>query len=337
MDDVRLGRYQEYIARHGLTEQQVLDQVDESFGRPLLIVAAGSVIAGFGNDTSDLDLHTVVEEDVASLLPLMSYPNGARIDGVLCGADRLMDRHREMSASTWPPREVRPGDIWAKRKAIDAITRYGLGLPLFGTDDWIAWQQCLEAEADAWISDWYAVEAHRMRAAAQALRAHKPLVAGVRAGDALLAALDRHAASRGESYFKGKWLGEKLERLGDARALADYARAVSPPLSAREVPRYIERVDDTLHSYLGDVDTGSWRWSLQPAVGTSWESFGEQHLVSRWGLRAAVVSAGSGVAEPRTWTYRLSEEWDPDVEALFCEDMLWLGVQQVGRPSGSSE
>ncbi|WP_017545472.1 hypothetical protein [Nocardiopsis prasina] len=337
MRDVRLDRYQEYIKRHGLTEQQVLDQVDETFGEPLLVVAAGSVISGFGNDTSDLDLYTVVEDDVASLLPLMSYPNGARIDAVLCGARQLLDSHRELGSDTWPPRQVKPGDIWAKRKAIDAITRYGLGLPLFGTERWTAWQRRLQAEAHGWMSDWHAVDAYRMRAAARALLTHKPLVAGIRAGDALMAALERHALARGEPYFKWKWLGEKLERLGDSQALSAYEQSLSPPLSERDVPRYVERTEDLLHSYLGDVDTGSWRLSLQPAVGTSWEPFGEEHLVSRWGLRAAAVSAGSSVGEPGTWTYRLSETWDPDVEALFSEDMLWLGVQQAGPLPGQPE
>ncbi|MFH8977941.1 hypothetical protein [Streptomyces sp. NPDC017890] len=329
MDDTRLDRYRDYIKRYDLTEKQVLDQVDKAFGEPLLVVAAGSVIAGFGNDTSDLDIYAVVENDVASTLPLMSYPNGARVDGITCGSRQLLDRRHEMSSTTWPPQEMNPGDIGKKRKAIDVITRYGLGIPLSGTDQWIAWQQQLEAEAYEWISDWHAVDAHRMWAAAKALQAHKPLVAGVRAGEALMAALERHAAARGECYFKWKWLGEKLERLEDSRALAAYELAISPPPCARDVPHYMERVEDSLHSYLADVDTGSWRLSLQPAVGTSWESFGKEHIVSRWGLRASLVSKKSTVGEPGTWTYALSEKWDPDVEALFSEDMLWLGMQRV--------
>ncbi|MFD5537575.1 hypothetical protein ACFWIJ_06895 [Streptomyces sp. NPDC127079] len=327
MDDVRIGRFQGYIERYGLTEQQVLDQVEAAFGEPLLIVASGSVIAGFGNDTSDLDIYTVVEDDVASTLPLMSYPNGARIDAIICGSQQLLHRHREISSSIWPPQEIGPGDVRAKRKSIDVITRYGLGLSLSGTDQWIAWQQRLEAEVSEWIGDWHAVEAYRMHAAAKALISHKPLVAAIRAGEALLAALERHAAAHGESYFKWKWLGEKLERLGDPKALSAYEQAVSPPLSAFDVPHYIERIENSLNFYLSDVDSSSWRLSLQPAVGTSWETFGQEQLVSRWGLRAAAVSEKSAVSEPSTWTYALTEKWDPDVEALFSEDMLWLGVQ----------
>ncbi|GAA2364566.1 hypothetical protein SAMN05444716_11258 [Streptomyces harbinensis] len=329
MNDPRRGRFQRYIERFGLTERQILDQVDTTFGEPLLIVAAGSVIAGFGNDTSDLDIYAVVEDDVASTLPLMSYPNGARVDGITCGARQLTDRHREMTASSWPPEEVGPGDIGTRRKAIDVVTRYGLGLPLSGTGPWPAWQRRLEAEAGEWIADWHTVEAYRLHAAAGALLAHKPLVAGIRAGEALLAALERHAAVRGEPYFKGKWLGEKLERLGDRKALAAYEQAIVPPLSAAEVPAYLARVTDALPAYLGEADTGSWRLCLRPATGTSWESFGQERLVSRWGLRAAVVPQKSEAAEPGTWTYSLSEPWDPDVEALFCEDMLWLGVQRA--------
>lgn len=337
MDDARLGRYQEFVKRYDLTEQQVLDQVDTSFGEPLLIVAAGSVISGFGNDTSDLDMYTVVEKDVASLFPLMSYPNGARIDGILCGSQQLLDKHRQLSSSTWPPQEMKPGDIGARNKELQAITRFGLGLPIFGTDQWLAWQQRVKTEVHGWIGDWHAVGAYRMAAAARALLPHKPLVAAIRAGDAIESALEHHAAAQGEPYFKWKWLGEKLERLGDAKALAAYEDAMIQPLSARDVPDYIARMEDVLDSYLGHVDTGSWRLSLRPAVGTSWESFGKEHLVSRWGLRAAVVPAESNVSEPGAWTYPLSEKWDPDVEALFSEDMLWLGVQLAEQVSGRSE
>ena len=62
----------QFLERHALAGHganavpQVLAQVDDVFGEPLLVVATGSVLAGFGRPTSDIDVYVVVPEEVAS-------------------------------------------------------------------------------------------------------------------------------------------------------------------------------------------------------------------------------------------------------------------------------
>ncbi|OKI10232.1 hypothetical protein A6A06_01760 [Streptomyces sp. CB02923] len=322
-------RFDAYLKRHGLARERVLEQVDDAFGEPLLVVAAGSVLAGFGNSTSDLDIYAVVPGEVASTLPLMSYAEDARIDVVLHGADRLGERHRTVVTGQWPPPDIGPGDLGSRRQLLDSLSRFGMGLPLSGVPKWCDWQALLDGQLTGWLRTWYAVEAVRKRTAARALAGRKPVLAALRAGEALTAALERHAVDQGERYFKGKWLGEKLRRLGDDRGLAAFRLAMCPPPTAEAVPSYLARVGDLLDDYLRDIGTAPWRAHLKPAAGTAWSGFGTTALVSRWGLRVAAVDAGGPAAHETSWDYALDEPWPPDVEKLFAEDMLWLGLRSA--------
>ncbi|MFE8945377.1 hypothetical protein [Streptomyces sp. NPDC007856] len=320
-------RFDAFLSTNELTKSQVLEQVDDSFGDPLLIIAAGSVIAGFGNANSDLDLYVIVPDEVASTLPLMAYPKGSRVDVVLHGVDQVARRHEELTTTHWPPPEVGPGDLGTRRQVLDSMSRFGLGLPLTGTHEWSAWQQRLAGELAGWIRSWYAAEAVRKRIAAREFAGRKPLVAALRIGEALAAALERRAVERGEAYFKPKWLGEKLSRLGDREGLAAFELAMCPPCSPDEVPAYLARVGELLDHYLLDVDSSAWRVKLSCARGTDRYAFGGDQLVSRWGLRTVSVPAGGPVDTGTAWTYAVDEDWHPDVAALFAEDLLWLGVE----------
>ncbi|WP_206671052.1 hypothetical protein [Streptomyces sp. CB01881] len=301
--------------------------MDSSFGEPLLITAAGSVIAGFGNANSDLDLYAIVPDEVASTLPLMSYPEGSRIDVVLHGAGQVTKRYEELTTTHWPPAEIGPGDLGTRRQVLDSVSRFGLGLLLTGTPEWSSWQRRLDAELSGWISSWYAAEAVRKRIAARVFAERKPMVAALRIGEALAAALERRAVERGERYFKPKWLGEKLRKLDDRDGLAAFELAMCPPASPDKVPAYLAQVGELLDHYARDVDGSAWRVRLSHARGTEQYEFGESRLVTRWGLRTLSVPAGGPVDHAKTWTFALDEEWHPDVAALFVEDLLWLGVE----------
>ncbi|MGW6457499.1 hypothetical protein ACWF94_16535 [Streptomyces sp. NPDC055078] len=301
--------------------------MDDSFGEPLLIVAAGSVISGFGNANSDLDVCVIAPDDVASSLPLMAYPQGARVDVVLHGAARVTERYEELTTTRWPPPRIGPGDIGTRRQVIDSLSRFGLGLPLRGTPEWSLWQRRLDTELTGWISSWYTAEAFRKRVAAREFTARKPVVAALRAGEALVAALERQAVERGEPYFKPKWLGEKLRRLGDREGLAAFELAMCPPGSPDEVPAYLAQVGELLDDRLRGVDSSGWRVRLSHARGTDQHTFGESRLVSRWGLRTVSVPSGGPVDTATSWSCALDEPWHPDLTALFTEDVLWLGVE----------
>ena len=326
VQDVLRSRFEEHIALHAVTPEQVLAQVDDVFGEPLLVVATGSVLAGYGRPTSDIDVYVVVPEEVASTLPIMSYQGGARFDVALFGAGTLTERHRQM-ALPWPPAQPSPTVFARRRRSLDSLSRFGLGLPLV-TDGgrWADWQREVDTETGAWLASWHAAEAVRKQAAARLLLPVKPRLAALKASEALIAALDRRAVLAGERYFRWKFIGEKMRRLGDDRGHAWAWHALCPPPAAADSADYARRTGEIVTELLADVDTAGWRLRPMLAAGAARHDFGGEVLLSRWGLRAVATDPGGPAATGESWDYGLTEEWHPDVAGLFAEDMLWLGV-----------
>src|SRR5215831_13599017 len=62
-----------FLAARGTAVDQVVKQVDHVFGAPRLIVAAGSVVQGFGNPTSDIDLLVLLDNNKVSRFPVPSF------------------------------------------------------------------------------------------------------------------------------------------------------------------------------------------------------------------------------------------------------------------------
>ncbi|MFL6128324.1 MAG: hypothetical protein ACJ73E_04580 [Mycobacteriales bacterium] len=330
VQDVLRSRLEEHIAPHGLTLEQVLGQVDDVFGEPLLVVATGSVLAGYGRSTSDIDLYVVVPEEVVSSLPMVSYPHGARVDTALFGAGTLAERHRQV-AFPWPPPEPSPAAFARRFRSLDCLSRFGLGLPL-ATDGgaWQGWQRAIEGDVAGWLSGWYAVEAVRKQRAARLLLPVKPRVAAQKASEAMVAGLERRAVLAGERYFKWKFVGEKLRRLGDEQGVAWAWEAFCLPPALADSADYVRRADEVVSTLLADVDTRGWRLRPMLAPGAGRHEFGGEVLVSRWRLRTVAVDADSPAATADCWDYGLTEPWHPDVAGLFAEDMLWLGVAGPG-------
>jgi hypothetical protein len=334
VQDVLRSRFEEHITPHGLTPEQVLAQVDDVFGEPLLVVATGSVLVGYGRPTSDIDVYVVVPEEVASTLPIMSYQGAARIDVALFGAGTLAERHRQMTLP-WPPPAPSPTAFARRRRSLDSLSRFGLGLPL-ATDGgrWQDWQRQVDTETGGWLSGWHAAEAVRKQLAARLLLPVKPRLAALKAGEALIAALDRRAVLAGERYFKWKFIGEKMRRLGDEEGHALAWQALCPPPAAADSADYVRRTDAAVTELLADVDTTGWRLRPMLAAGVARHDFGGEVLVSRWGLRTVAVDPGSPAASGESWDYALTEQWHPDVAGLFAEDMLWLGIVGAGSAGG---
>jgi hypothetical protein len=334
VQDVLRSRFEEHIAPHGLTPEQVLAQVDDVFGEPLLVVATGSVLAGYGRPSSDIDVYVVVPEEVASTLPIMSYQGSARVDVALFGAGTLTERHRQM-ALPWPPPEPSPAAWTRRRRSLDSLSRFGLGL-LLASDGgrWAEWQREVDTETAGWLANWYAHEAVRKQAAARLLLPIKPRLAALKASEALIAALERRAVLAGERYFKWKFVGEKMRRLGDEKGYAWAWHALAPPPAAADSADYARRTDGILTELLADVDTTGWRLRPMLAAGAARYDFGGEALLSRWALRTVALEPDSPAATGDCWDYALTEEWHPDVAGLFAEDMLWLGIAGPGGAPG---
>ncbi|MEU8462019.1 hypothetical protein [Streptomyces sp. NPDC029003] len=319
-------RLDAFLKQRGLHRDAVRKEADQGVGRPVLAVASGSVLAGFGNHRSDLDLMVLVENDRLTRFPIQSHEHGTLIDVNIRRAASVRETTAALTAEPWPRFATVTEDAWNhRRRALNTANRLALGLPLLASPPWDAWHAGLRRpwHAEA-VTQWWTVEAHRLAQAARWLLDARPMAAAVRAREAVVAALNARAAAAGESYFTAKWVGEKLKVLGDAEGLAVLHEALRAPLVPREqVPRRLadaERLAGDpagLHAVL--------RWST--GVGTT--VLEDRTVVDRWQLRA-VESARRDLppedSDTVVWSGPLGAPPPADLLPLFVHDMVWLGV-----------
>ncbi|MFJ2113756.1 hypothetical protein ACIOEX_18020, partial [Streptomyces sp. NPDC087850] len=214
--DTLARRLDAFLEQRGLTREVVRGEADQGMGAPVLAVVAGSVLAGFGNHRSDLDLLVLVENDRLTRFPIQSHEHGSLIDVNIRRASAVRVTTAALATTPWPRFDSVTEDAWNhRRRALNTVGRLALGLPLTAEPPWDDWYASLRAPwlAEA-ITRWYAVEAHRLALAARWLLPYKPHAAAARAREAVVAALNARAAAAGELYFASKWAGEKLKVLG---------------------------------------------------------------------------------------------------------------------------
>jgi hypothetical protein len=323
--DVLDQRLAAFLELRGLSKDAVLKEADQGMGAPALAVAAGSVLAGFGNVRSDLDLLVLVENENLKRFPIQSHEHGTLIDVGIRRASTVRDSAAALTAAPWPRFETVTEDAWNhRRRTLNTVSRLALGLPLAVVEPWYEWHAGLRRP---WLQEalreWWVVEAHRLAQAARWLLDTKPLTAGVRAREAVVAALNAHSAEGGQLYFAAKWAGEKLKALGDEDNLR-LLRTVLTPADPRErVPFCLDAVERLvgpaapLHAVL--------RW----ATGTGTMELDDRTVVDRWQLRALEVrrlalpdGAGDGVI----WSGPAGASLPEDLLPLFVHNMVWLGV-----------
>jgi len=319
-------RLAEFLDERGLKIDDVLGETDQGFGEPALAVASGSVLAGFGNRRSDLDLLVIVENDKLTRFPIQSHEHGTLIDVNIRQASAVREHTARLRDSPWPRFESVTQDAWNhRRRTLKTTTRLALGLPLAVTEPWDSWHAGLR---EPWLAQavvqWWTVEAHRLGRAARLLQDDRPMVAVARAREAVVAALNARAAAAGQLYFTEKWVGEKLKAVGDHAGLTALRSVLEPPLPPGDrVARCLGLVEEftapvaPLHSVL--------RWAT--GVGTA--LLDDRTVVDRWQLRALEVrrtdlpAAGT---EDVLWSGPPDADPPEDIQRLFTHDMLWLGV-----------
>ncbi|MFI0773154.1 hypothetical protein [Streptomyces sp. NPDC021212] len=315
-----------FLEQRGLSRDAVLKEADQGMGTPALAVAAGSVLTGFGNHRSDLDLLVLVENDKLTRFPIQSHEHGTLIDVSIRRASSVRNGAAELASGPWPRFATVTEDAWNhRRRTLNTTSRLALGLPLMVSPPWDDWYAGLRGPwlADA-VHQWWTVEAHRLALAARWLLGAKPMAAAVRAREAVVAALNARAAAGGELYFTAKWVGEKLRVLGDTEGLALLREALtSPPTSGDRVPHRLAAVERlvgdgaSLHAVL--------RWST--GIGTI--PLDDRTIVDRWQMRALEVPRrdlppdDSGAV---IWSGPLDTCPPDDLLPLFVHNMVWLGV-----------
>ncbi|MFF0219893.1 hypothetical protein [Streptomyces vinaceus] len=320
-------RLDSFLHRRGIARDAVRREADQGVGSPVLAVAAGSVLAGFGNHRSDLDLFVLVENDRLTRFPVQSHEHGTLIDVNIRRASAVRDTTAALRSASCRPRfdsAAEPG--WNhRRRALITANRLALGLPLIAAPPWDAWYDALRGPwlADA-VEQWWAVEAHRLAQAARWLLGPRPLAAAARAREAVVAALNARAAAGGQIYLPAKWVGEKLRALDDTDGLAVLREALAPPLDPqRQVPHALHQVERLLggaaplHAVL--------RWS----TGVATLALDDRTVVDRWQLRALEVPRPDlppAGGETVVWSGPAGSALPEDLLPLFAGDMLWLGM-----------
>ena len=327
-DEEQARRLAEFLVPHGATPEHLLADVDESFGAPLLVVATGSILHGFGNSRSDVDLNVVVDHDRLSALSFPSFERGVLLDTLYFDAahvERWADARRDPS---WPPASL-TRDEWRQRMAeLTSAVRFAHGLTLRARDGWHAWREELRRPwfADR-VVDWWRVEAIRRAFAGRWLAAEKPLLSAQRWSEAVLASLEARAAAAGELFFGTKWLPEKLRKLDDENGEAALRTALGPPVDGRYASAYAASCERVLREQLDEPNGLGVQLWLAPGVTA--RTVRGSTVVSRHDLRAIEVDTaslpGAETAEP-IWAGMLDETPPAGVLALFTADMTWTSI-----------
>ncbi|MEV7013777.1 hypothetical protein [Streptosporangium sp. NPDC051022] len=317
------------LAAHGRTLDDLVAEVDTSFGEPVLMSAAGSVVHGFGTPMSDIDVHVVVESSTVTGLPITSFTLGVAVDVNYIRAEsirRAADALRNPEAP-----KSRDRAAWRDyRRKLAQLNRLILGHPLRGGEDWLDWQRDRRRPVAEATVRWWRAEAVRYRLACELLRDTRPTAAAERLGRAGVAALDALATARGEVCFGQKWVGAKLERLGDAELLSLYGRFLDLPVNAAEARTYLREAGALFAGLAARLDLpADPEVGLSPAAGLeTWRSHGDRALVHRWALRGVEVRTRDVefLGDPGwNWTGR-SGEMTETHRLLAGEDLLWLSI-----------
>jgi hypothetical protein len=327
--DALAERLEAFLAGHGATREMLAAAVHEPFGPPLLVVAAGSILHGFGNQRSDIDINIVVERDVVQV-PVTSYLHRILLDTKFFGASEVQSWVGAIRDHPWPPVGRLDRPQWERRHGeLTHCVRFAYGLVLNARDDWQEWlTECRRPWLVTRVAQWWRTESIRRQLAARWLAVAKPLLAAQRALEAVLAALESRAAAAGQLYYGPKWLSGKLRTLGDDNAIAAMRAVMRSPTDERDARNCVDRCEALLQEFRGGPEPGLLA-QLSYLRGVNVRALDARTLVTRWNLRGLVlrgtIPEPSESSEP-IWEGGLDARPPDDVLALFIEDMMWLSI-----------
>jgi hypothetical protein len=325
--EARAERLEAVLTKYGITKEMLLAAVDGPFGHPLLVIATGSILQGFGNQRSDIDINAIVDYEVAHL-PVPSHKHGAFLDIAYFGSSKVEKRIGDVRDCALVGRVNR--DKWEQRLGdVFTCSRFAYGLILSTRNGWERWFAELQQPwLIARVAEWWQIEAIRRWLAGRWLVDKKPLLAAQRLFESVRAALESRAALAEQAYFGPKWLAEKLHRIGDRNGLELLNAVMETPTSQRDARDYVARCEATLED-LGVKYASNLTAQLWYNSGMRVRNLSGRTLVSRWNLRGLDISGrlqiGEDAAEP-FWEGELEKLPPPDVIAFFVEDFAWLSV-----------
>jgi hypothetical protein len=323
------ARLDAFLATRGATRQLVVSAVGEAFGTPLLVVATGSILQGFGNQKSDLDISVIVDHAVTRL-PVPAHRSGILLDATYFGVSEVKMWGRQRFDGTWPPTGAVTREQWRRRvMELTFCTRFRDGVVLSARDPWDRWiAEFREPWLVSQVAEWWRLESLRRWLGGRWLSETKPVLAAQRRFEAILAILEMRAATCGQSYFGAKWLAEKLRIIDDREGLEVLNAFIRMPVTQQEAREYSARCEEYLTKFSERPGERA-IVQLWYAPGVKVREIGPRIIVSRWNLRTNEL----GTATPRMpqldspiWEGNLDTIPPPDMLQLFASDMTWLSI-----------
>lgn len=304
--------------------------VEDVFGAPRMVTAAGSVIHGFGNPGSDIDVLALVDNPRVTTFPLASYDGELAFDVTYLDTAWARDVGEKVTGGTLLSRVHEPDGCAETHDTLVQFTRLPLGVLLEAEPAWGAWVSRMRGPALAGVlRRWWVLRALRSWAAARIVRGARPRLAAHRYCDAGMALLNARATAAGECYFGPKWVAVKLTRLADNEGLAVYDRLLGLPAAESDLPSFMDNAERLLGA-LADHDPEDVTLVASYAPGVKlWRANGRT-LVSRWMMRGLEF----GEPLPRDgdgpiWRGCFGD-LPPWLHELLLHDMAWLGIVDWG-------
>jgi hypothetical protein len=329
-------RLEKFLQSHHYSKDQLLGEVERVFGEPELVVAVGSLMAGLGNVRSDIDLMVIVDKEGLHDIPILSFPKDLMIDAEYYGAGDIANQISTMRDLTWPPEGFVDEALWVRyQRALRSVTRMESGCPLQSTPQWRATLVDLK---HPWLRDnvarFWRSEAIRFALSASWVLAEDPLLACIRMGDAVCAALQAKTAMDGELFYHWKWLPEKLRALKDKSSLKIFRKAIRASSSQSDDLALYSELEKDLSSLVDHSEFSGMEYQLRLMRGVKLLPADEGTLVNLWNTDGLLMDKelkaldGNGLLANGL----LAEAPSKDIIELFRHGACWLGLAVRKEP-----
>jgi hypothetical protein len=312
------------LRERNLTLDEVLGHVDDVFGDIQAIFITGSLVAGFGNKRSDLDICPIVRRDRIGHMPFASFAAETLVDMCYFASEELQRQTLDLRQSAWPPvGPIVPDRLRRQRQNLVELSRFAAGFLAKSTPEWSAWHLDLH---DGWlarrIEEWHDTEALRYATCAHWLHANKPRVAVELMTRATISCCESAVVRAGILYQdpESKWLPDKLLSAGLKREY-ELLRSVLRRGAGDAFERARAAYEELRGSRQGSPELQLW---LSPPI--KHYQVAKKTYLSKFGMEAVEVDGMR--LEPNQPVLRLvpGKQLRDGWEKLFEEDWLCLTI-----------
>jgi hypothetical protein len=323
-------RFEDFLQAHEYSKEQLLGEVELVYGEPELAIAVGSLLAGLGNSRSDIDLMVIVDKEGLFDLPILSFPKDLMIDAEYYGVTDIANQISTMRDFQWPPLGFVDRTLWTSYlRALRNATRMESGFPLHSTPQWRA---TLEDLKQTWLREktarFWRSEAIRFALSASWVLAEDSLLACIRMGDAIFAALQAKTAMAGAVFYHWKWLPEKLRAMHDEASMEIFRKALRVASSPSEDLALYSELQKDLNTLVDYSEFAGVEYQLRLVRGAKLLSTNEGTLVNLWNMDGLLVENKLKTLDDKGLIARglLQDSPSKDIIELFRHGICWLGL-----------